>query len=68
MNSTAEKISELQGYKLHVIETEKYKTNTFVWRMKAPLTKEDVTKGHCSRMFCRAAQQNIPQLPPYAPI
>ncbi|MBM7655161.1 EF-P 5-aminopentanol modification-associated protein YfmF [Neobacillus cucumis] len=44
MNSTAEKISELQGYKLHVIETEKYKTNTFVWRMKAPLTKEDVTK------------------------
>ncbi|MED4228194.1 EF-P 5-aminopentanol modification-associated protein YfmF [Neobacillus cucumis] len=44
MNSTTEKISELQGYKLHVIETEKYKTNTFVWRMKAPLTKEDVTK------------------------
>ncbi|WP_160719922.1 EF-P 5-aminopentanol modification-associated protein YfmF [Bacillus sp. USDA818B3_A] len=44
MDSIAEKISELQGYKLHVIETEKYKTNTFVWRMKAPLTKEDVTK------------------------
>ncbi|PLS04713.1 EF-P 5-aminopentanol modification-associated protein YfmF [Neobacillus cucumis] len=44
MDSTAEKISELQGYKLHVIETEKYKTNTFVWRMKAPLKKEDVTK------------------------
>ncbi|ULT58614.1 insulinase family protein [Neobacillus drentensis] len=44
MDSTAEKITELQGYKLHVIATEKYKTNTFVWRMKAPLTKEDVTK------------------------
>ncbi|MEH7545611.1 MULTISPECIES: EF-P 5-aminopentanol modification-associated protein YfmF [Bacillaceae] len=44
MDSTAEKITELQGYKLHIIETEKYKTNTFVWRMKAPLTKEDVTK------------------------
>ena len=39
-----EKITELQGFKLHVIETDKYKTNTFVWKMKAPLTKEDVTK------------------------
>ncbi len=42
--ATAENITELQGYKLHVIKTGKYKTNTFVWRMKAPLTKEDVTK------------------------
>lgn len=44
MEPTAEKISEMQGYKLHVVETEKYKTNTLVWKMKAPLTKEDVTK------------------------
>ncbi|WP_040205046.1 EF-P 5-aminopentanol modification-associated protein YfmF [Neobacillus jeddahensis] len=44
MDSTAEKITDMQGYKLHVIETEKYKTNTFVWRMKAPLSNEDVTK------------------------
>ena len=44
MDSTAEKITKMQGYKLHVIETDKYKTNTFVWKMKAPLTKEDVTK------------------------
>jgi predicted Zn-dependent peptidase len=44
MDATAEKITEMQGYKLHVIQTEKYKTNTFVWKMKAPLTKEDVTK------------------------
>jgi predicted Zn-dependent peptidase len=44
MESTAEKISEMQGYKLHVVETEKYKTNSLVWKMKAPLTKEDVTK------------------------
>ncbi|HEY2420193.1 MAG TPA: pitrilysin family protein [Neobacillus sp.] len=43
MEATVEKISEMQGYKLHIIETEKYKTNTFVWRMKAPLTKENVT-------------------------
>ncbi|QCJ42095.1 insulinase family protein [Bacillus sp. S3] len=44
MDANAEKISEMQGFNLHVIETEKYKTNTLVWRMKAPLTKEDVTK------------------------
>jgi predicted Zn-dependent peptidase len=44
MDSTAEKIVKMQGYNLHVIETDKYKTNTFVWKMKAPLSKEDVTK------------------------
>lgn len=44
MDSTTEKIIPMQGYKLHVIETDKYKTNTFVWKMKAPLMKEDVTK------------------------
>ncbi|EKN65672.1 peptidase M16 domain-containing protein [Neobacillus bataviensis LMG 21833] len=44
MDATTEKITEMSGYKLHVIATEKYKTNTLVWRMKAPLTKADVTK------------------------
>lgn len=44
MEGAVEKVIEMPGYKLHVIETDKYKTNTFVWRMKAPLTKEDVTK------------------------
>jgi predicted Zn-dependent peptidase len=43
MDLLTEKITEMQGYKLHVIKTEKYKTNTFVWKMKAPLNKEDVT-------------------------
>ncbi|MFL6517774.1 MAG: insulinase family protein, partial [Bacillus sp. (in: firmicutes)] len=44
MDTTSEKITEFKGYKLHVIPTEKYKTNTLIWKMKAPLTKEDVTK------------------------
>ncbi|WP_370876177.1 EF-P 5-aminopentanol modification-associated protein YfmF [Neobacillus ginsengisoli] len=44
VDSTAEKLTKMQGYSLHVVETSKYKTNTFVWKMKAPLTKEDVTK------------------------
>lgn len=43
MDLLTEKITEMQGYKLHVIKTEKYKTNTFVWKMKAPLNKENVT-------------------------
>jgi predicted Zn-dependent peptidase len=44
MDTTSEKITEFKGYKLHVIPTEKYKTNTLIWKMKAPLTKEAVTK------------------------
>jgi len=44
MATATEKIIQLKGYRLHVIPTEKYKTNTLIWKMKAPLTKEDVTK------------------------
>jgi predicted Zn-dependent peptidase len=44
MDALAEKVIEMQGYKLHVVQTDKYKTNTMVWKMKAPLTKENVTK------------------------
>ncbi|TDK64802.1 insulinase family protein [Bacillus salipaludis] len=43
MDAAAEKMTEMQGYKLHVIETDKYKTNTFIWKMKAPLSQENVT-------------------------
>ncbi|PLT34149.1 EF-P 5-aminopentanol modification-associated protein YfmF [Bacillus sp. V5-8f] len=31
------------GYKLHVVKTEKYKTNTLVFKMKAPLSAGTVT-------------------------
>ncbi|MFD0825364.1 EF-P 5-aminopentanol modification-associated protein YfmF [Neobacillus sp. M.A.Huq-85] len=44
MDAVADKMTEMQGYKLHVIETDKYKTNTFIWKMKAPLSQEDITK------------------------
>lgn len=39
----SETVKDMKGYKLHIVKTEKYKTNTFVWKMKAPLSKEDVT-------------------------
>jgi predicted Zn-dependent peptidase len=38
-----ESVKEMNGYKLHLVKTAKYKTNTIVWKMKAPLTKENVT-------------------------
>jgi predicted Zn-dependent peptidase len=31
------------GYSLHIVNTSKYKTNTIVWKMKAPLDLETVT-------------------------
>jgi predicted Zn-dependent peptidase len=40
----SESIKDMKGYKLHVVKTEKFKTNTIVWKMKSPLTSEDVTK------------------------
>ncbi|MCM3165777.1 EF-P 5-aminopentanol modification-associated protein YfmF [Peribacillus frigoritolerans] len=43
MSIASDTITEKSGYKLHVVRTDKYKTNTLVLKMKAPLTKEDVT-------------------------
>ena len=44
MGIISEVVTELKGIKLHVVPTDKYKTNTIVFKMKAPLNKEDVTK------------------------
>lgn len=43
MNITTETVKEIDGVKLHQIKTDKYKTNTIVWKMKAPLSKDTVT-------------------------
>jgi predicted Zn-dependent peptidase len=39
-----EKITTVNGLNVHTIQTDKYKTNTLVFKMKAPLTKETVTQ------------------------
>ncbi|TKC18721.1 EF-P 5-aminopentanol modification-associated protein YfmF [Robertmurraya kyonggiensis] len=39
----SETVKDMNGYKLHIVKTEKFKTNTLVWKMKAPLNNEDVT-------------------------
>ncbi|MBM7650069.1 putative Zn-dependent peptidase [Bacillus ectoiniformans] len=44
MTLVDEKIVKKKGYNLHLVQTEKYKTNTLVWKMKAPLERETVTK------------------------
>lgn len=43
MDIISEKIKPMNGYNLHILKTEKYKTNTLVWKMKAPLNKASVT-------------------------
>ncbi|CAM3920911.1 MULTISPECIES: EF-P 5-aminopentanol modification-associated protein YfmF [Geobacillus] len=38
-----EKVTAVGPVRVHTISTDKYKTNTIVWKMKAPLAKETVT-------------------------
>ncbi|MEK3989635.1 MULTISPECIES: EF-P 5-aminopentanol modification-associated protein YfmF [Robertmurraya] len=44
MAVVSETIKELSGFKLHMVKTDKFKTNTIIFKMKAPLQKETVTK------------------------
>ncbi|MGJ7920997.1 EF-P 5-aminopentanol modification-associated protein YfmF [Neobacillus sp. LXY-4] len=43
MTVLTETVKEMKGYHLHIVKTDKFKTNTFVWKMKAPLHKENNT-------------------------
>ncbi|MFD2443586.1 EF-P 5-aminopentanol modification-associated protein YfmF [Bacillus sp. CGMCC 1.16607] len=56
----AETVKEMKGYKLHIVKTDKYKTNTIVWKMKAPLTKEDVTLRALLPHVLQSSSQNYP--------
>ncbi|WP_174735072.1 EF-P 5-aminopentanol modification-associated protein YfmF [Mesobacillus harenae] len=44
MAVVTEMVKEMQGFNLHIVKTSKYKTNTIVWKMKAPLEREAVTE------------------------
>ncbi|PLR77701.1 peptidase M16 [Bacillus sp. V3-13] len=39
----SEAVKKMKGYNLHIVKTGKYKTNTIVWKMKAPLNEDDAT-------------------------
>lgn len=43
MSQEHQSIIDKKGYRLHIVRTQKYKTNTIVWKMKAPLTEKTVT-------------------------
>ncbi|RST75538.1 insulinase family protein [Siminovitchia acidinfaciens] len=43
MSLLREETVKKQGYNLHLIQTGKFKTNTFIWKMKAPLDEKTVT-------------------------
>ncbi|MGO4887718.1 EF-P 5-aminopentanol modification-associated protein YfmF [Anaerobacillus sp. MEB173] len=44
MNAVEEYLTTINGLSVHMIETEKYKTNTLVLQVKSPLRKETVTQ------------------------
>ncbi|MDZ5473412.1 pitrilysin family protein [Bacillus sp. 31A1R] len=60
MTVISEAVHELNGYKLHIVKTEKYKTNTIVWKMKAPLSKEDVTQRALLPYVLQSSTKNYP--------
>ncbi|MGM9924067.1 MAG: EF-P 5-aminopentanol modification-associated protein YfmF [Bacillus sp. (in: firmicutes)] len=43
MSQGNQTVVEKSGYRLHIVPTQKYKTNTIVWKMKAPLSVDTVT-------------------------
>ncbi|MGE6753048.1 EF-P 5-aminopentanol modification-associated protein YfmF [Rossellomorea sp. NPDC071047] len=43
MTAVNEVVKKKQGYTLHIVQTDKYKTNSLILKMKAPLDQETVT-------------------------
>ncbi|MEH6940438.1 EF-P 5-aminopentanol modification-associated protein YfmF [Bacillus sp. JJ722] len=43
MSQEHQNIIDKKGYRLNIVHTQKYKTNTIVWKMKAPLSSDTVT-------------------------
>jgi predicted Zn-dependent peptidase len=55
-----ETVKEMKGFALHLIKTDKYKTNTIMWKMKAPLTKEAVTLRALLPHVLQSSSQKYP--------
>ena len=60
MGVITENVKELKGMKLHIIPTDKYKTNTIVLKMKAPLKRKMSQNEHFCPMFYKVILKNIP--------
>jgi predicted Zn-dependent peptidase len=53
-------VHQLDGLTLHVIPTAKYKTNTLILRLKAPLTEETVTYRALLPYVLQSGTSNLP--------
>lgn len=63
MAIASEIVKKKSGYKLHVVPTAKYKTNTIVMKMKAPLTKETVTLRALLPSVLQSSTSKFPTTP-----
>ena len=60
MTRVQQTILKEKGYCLHVIHTDKYKTNTIVMKMKAPLSKETVSYRALLAQVLQSSTQRFP--------
>ncbi|QWI18055.1 insulinase family protein [Bacillus wiedmannii] len=62
MKLMEQQLHELGGLRVHIIPTDKYKTNTFVFRFKAPLNKETVTERALLPYVLQSATEKLPSV------
>lgn len=60
MEATREQTFQASGCSIHVLETEKYKTNTIMIKMRAPLDKETVTMRAILPHVLQSGTENAP--------
>ncbi|PGU85394.1 EF-P 5-aminopentanol modification-associated protein YfmF [Bacillus cereus] len=62
MKLMEQQLHELDGLRVHIIPTDKYKTNTFVFRFKAPLNEETVTERALLPYVLQSATEKLPSV------
>ncbi|MDM5155976.1 pitrilysin family protein [Bacillus sp. DX1.1] len=62
MKLMEQQMHELGGLRVHIIPTDKYKTNTFVFRLKAPLNEETVTERALLPYVLQSATEKLPSV------
>lgn len=60
MPNVNEKVINKPGFRLHVIETTQFKTNTLVWKMKAPLDSTTVSQRALLPFVLQSGTKNYP--------
>ncbi|PFK46155.1 peptidase M16 [Bacillus cereus] len=62
MKLMEQQMYELGGLRVHMIPTDKYKTNTFVFRFRAPLNEETVTERALLPYVLQSATGKLPSV------